>query len=72
MDSVDQQHERLLQDVPTQQLIEHLARRCEQLTIAWSPLIDTENIYTYAVGDPRENELLARTLVYAAVDATLP
>jgi len=69
---INAEHERLLQDVPTQEIIDHLARRMICMVIGYSPKVDNENIYTNLTGDVAEREAISRTLVYDAIEASLP
>lgn len=68
----DKQQERLLQDIPTPDLLEHLAERFECLTVGYIPLIDPENIYTFHRGRASECEDVARNMVHELVDTQLP
>lgn len=69
---IKRDHERLLRDVPTPQLVQHLAGRCDHMVLAYMPKIDGENIYTYQLGHVAERDEMARALVHDAVDAGLP
>lgn len=64
IDQADADHERLLRDVPTKHLIQHLAARCEHMALVYVPLVDNENVYTFHEGDPDECEFMVQALFF--------